>query len=159
MTRRYLMVWAMGAAAVLLVPGGAPQARDKELPPQFKYTGGTEDLPEGCDGNLEVNPEVMTFRCWGGAINVPYPAITSMEYRSEPSKKIRKMKIKWKVRPGVPGTILKSKKNRYFTVVYRAEDKPRVMVLRVEPLAMRPYLAELDLRSDKRVDVEGYEED
>ncbi len=150
------MISALGA--LLSLSAGA-RARQDPTPPQFKYAGGTEDLPEGCDGNLEMNPEVMTFRCWGGVIEVPYSAITAMEYRSEVSKKIRKMKVKWKVRPEVVSTILPSKKNRFFSTIYRVEGSPRVMVLRVPPRAMRPYLAELDLRSEKRVDVESYEED
>jgi hypothetical protein len=32
------------------------------------------------------------------------------------------------------------------------------MVLEVRPVAMRPYLAEIDLKAGKRVEVEGYEE-
>ncbi len=154
------MVLAM-IAVVGALSGFAAGARAKEepLPPQFKYEGGTEDLPGSCEGNLEMNPEAMTFRCWGGVIEVPYSAITAMEYRSEVSKKIRKMKVKWKVQPDTVSPILKAKKNKFFTVVYRVEGSPRVMVLRVPPRSMRPYLAELDLRSDKRVNVESYEED
>lgn len=150
------MVLAVGA--LLCLSAGA-RAKDEPLPPPFKYAGGTEDLPESCDGNLEINPEVLTFRCWVGKIDIPYSAISAMEYRSEVSKRVRKMKVKWKVRPAAVSTILAIKKNRFFTVVYRTEQTARVMVLRVEPRAMRPYLAELDLRSDKRVQVESYEED
>lgn len=159
MIRRSLLVFGMGLIFGSLVVGPAEvRAKDDPLPPQFKYSGGTEDLPEGCDGNLEVNPEALTFRCWSGKIDIPYSAISAMEYRSEVSKRVRKMKVPWRIRPSVPSTILKYKKNRFFTVVYRAESTPHVMVLRVEPPAMRPYLAELDLRSDKRVDVQSYEE-
>lgn len=159
MIRRSLLVLGMGfVLGSLLVCTAGARAKDDPLPPQFKYTGGTEDLPEACEGNLEVNPEALTFRCWSGKIDIPYSAISAMEYRSEVSKRVRKMKLKWKIRPAAVSTILKPKKNRFFTVVYREGQTPRVMVLRVESRAMRPYLAELDLRSDKRVDVESYEE-
>jgi hypothetical protein len=132
--------------------------KKEPLPPQFKYAAGTETLPDGCEGNLEINPEVMAFRCGGGEVEIPYAAIASMEYRSEVSKRVRTMKVQWKVRPAVDGAILKTKKNRFFTVVYRTGQTPHVVVLRVNPRAMRPYLAELDLRSDKRVEVETFEQ-
>jgi hypothetical protein len=138
---------------------GFASPKKEPIPPQFKYAAGTESLSEGCEGNLEMNPEVMTFRCWGGEIEIPYAAIASMEYRSEVSKRVRKMKVQWKVRPAPVSAILKTKKNRYFAVVYRTGQTPHVVVLRVDPRAMRPYLAELDLRSDKRVEVETFEED
>jgi hypothetical protein len=158
MIRKSIVIMAMAAACALLAPAGA-RAKDEPLPPQFKYWGGTEDLAEGCEGNLEINPDVVTFRCWGGKIDVPYAAIQAMEYRSEVSSRVRKMKVKWKVRPASVNAILKAKKNRFFTVVYTVDQAPHVMVLRVEPRAMRPYLAELDLRSEKRVEVESYEDD
>ena len=148
--------FVIGWLAVCTV--AAQPKKDEPFPPQFKYAAGTEDLPDGCDGNLEVNPEVLTFRCWSGKVDIPCSAIFAMEYRSEVSKRVRKMKLKWKIRPVADSAILKTRKNRFFTVVYRAEETSRVLVLRVEPRAMRPYLAELDLRSDKRVDVESYEE-
>ena len=157
MIRRSLMVcFVLGA---LIGFSGFARPKEEQLPRQFKYAGGTESLSEGCEGNLEMNPDVMTFRCWEGKIDIPYSAIASMEYRSEVSKRIRKMKVKWKVRPVTVSAILKTKKNRFFTVVYRTGQTPHVMVLRVDPRAMRPYLAELDLRSDKRVEVETFEED
>ena len=159
MIRRSLLVLSVGfVVGSLVVCAAEARAKDEPLPPQFKYTAGTEDLPDACDGNLEVNPEVLTFRCRSGKIDIPYSAISAMEYRSEVSKRVRKMKVKWKIRPVGDSAILKTKKNRFFTVVYREGQASHVMVLRVGPRAMRPYLAELDLRSDKRVEVETYEE-
>jgi len=159
MIRRSLLVLSVGfVVGSLVVCTAEARAKDEPLPPQFKYTAGTEDLPDACDGNLEVNPEVLTFRCWSGKIDIPYSAISAMEYRSEVSKRVRKMKVKWKIRPVGDSAILKTKKNRFFTVVYREGQASHVVVLRVGPRAMRPYLAELDLRSDKRVEVETYEE-
>ena len=150
------MVLALGA--LLGLCGGALGKEDQPAP-QFKYVGGTENISEGCEGNLEISPEAMTFRCWGGVIDVPYSAIKLMEYRSNVSRKVRKMKLKWKTRPNVPITIIKPKDNKYFTVVYRTEGTTRAMVLRVPSRIMRPYLAELDLRSEKRVEVQSYEVD
>ena len=159
MIRRSLLVLSVGiVVGALVVCTAETRAKDEPLPPQFKYAAGTEDLPDACDGNLEVNPEVLTFRCWSGKIDSPYSAISAMEYRSEVSKRVRKMKVKWKILPAGDSAILKTKKNRFFTVVYREGQASHVMVLRVGPRAMRPYLAELDLRSDKRVEVETYEE-
>jgi len=158
MIRSIVVAFVVAAAWCAPLMPATARAKDEPLPPQFKYWGGTEDVSEGCEGNLEINPEALTFRCWGGKIDIPYSSISAMEYRSEVSKRVRKMKVKWKVRPAAVSTILRAKKNRFFTVVYRVDQTPRVMVLRVEPRAMRPYLAELDLRSDQRVDVESYEE-
>jgi hypothetical protein len=143
----------------MLVAGTiAARAGQDSAPLPFKYWGGTEDFPQGCEGNLEINPDVVTFRCWSGKVDIPYSAIQAMEYRSEVSRRVTKMKVKWKVRPQSPSAILKTKKNRFFSVVYSADQTPHVLVLRVEPRAMRPYLAELDLRSEKRVQVESYED-
>jgi hypothetical protein len=160
MTRRSLLL-ALGFGLLLgaqILPRNNAFAKEEPLTPQFKYAGGTENLPAACDGNLEMNPEVLTFHCSSGKIEIPYSAISEMEYRSEVSDRIRKMKVKWVVRPDAVSAILKTKKNRFFTVVYLSEQTPHIMVLRVEPQAMRPYLAELDLRSDKRVQVETYDE-
>jgi len=149
------LAWAMGLVFLLI---GAALAKEKPLPPQFKYAGGTENVYQGCEGNLELNPQAMIFKCLGGAIEVPYSAITLMQYRSDISRKVRRMKVKWKVRPDDVAPVLGAKKNRFFTVVYQIDGKPHIMVLRVQPQAMRPYLAELDLRVQQRVEVQGYEE-
>jgi len=144
--------------ALLLASARPLSPREEPLEPQFKYAGGTESLSAGCEGNLELNPEAMTFKCLGGAIAVPYSAISLMQYRSDVSNRVLKMKVKWRARPEVVTPILGGKKNRFFTVVYRVDGKPHIMILRVRPEAMRPYLAELDLRAEKRVEVESYEE-
>ena len=154
------ITWALGASwglGALLLVAGMVHAKEEPLSPQFKYAGGTENLIEDCEGNLELSPEALTFRCRGSSVEIPYSSITLMQYRSDISKKVRKMRVKWKVRPAVISPILGGKKNRYFTVVFRVGGKPRVMVLRVEPEAMRPYLAELDLRVERRVEVQSYE--
>jgi hypothetical protein len=132
--------------------------REEAIRSQFKYAGGTESVSEGCEGNLELRPEFMTFTCRGGEISVPYSSITLMQYRSGISRRIRHLKVPWKVRPTIFPQVVGGKKNRYFTVVYRLESHPRVLILRVHPDAMRPYLAELDLRSQRRVEVQSYED-
>ena len=100
----------------------------------------------------------MTFNCPGGQVAVPFPSITLMEYRHDISKRVRKMKVRWRVRPSYVEPIFAGKKNRFFTVVFSPDGAPRVIVLRVEPEDMRPYLAEIDLRSARRVEVQGYEQ-
>ena len=159
MLRRSSLGWSISCAlGMVYVLSGAAQAKEEPFPPQFKYAGGTENVYQGCEGNLELNPQAMTFKCLGGAIDVPYSAITLMQYRSDISRKVRRMKVKCKVRPNDVSPIIASKKNRFFTVVYQVDCRPHVIVLRVQPQAMRPYLAELDLRAQQRVEVQGYEE-
>ena len=81
-----------------------------------------------------------------------------MEYRQDISRKIRRMKVRWRVRPSYIAPIFGGKKNRFFTVVFAQDGATRVLVLRVGPEDMRPYLAEIDLKSGKRVEVQGYEQ-
>jgi hypothetical protein len=147
------------AGVLLLALTASPLAGGEEaVRSQFKYAGGTESLSEGCEGNLELRPESMTFACRGGEVSVPYSSITLMQYRSEVSRRVLQLKLPWKIRPIISRQLVGGKKNRYFTVVYRLESHPRVLILRVQPDAMRPYLAELDLRTQKRVEVQSYEE-
>lgn len=158
MTRRVL--WALGVCGVvvaLLAVSPTAHAEEETLPKHFKYAGGTENLSADCEGTLELSLDVLTFRCRGSSVEIPYSSITLMQYRSNISKKIRKMKVKWKIQPDVVSPIFGAKKNRYFTVVFRVKQKPHIMVLRVEPDAMRPYLAELDLRVEQRVEVQSYD--
>jgi hypothetical protein len=79
-----------------------------------------------------------------------------MQYRNDVSRKVRKMKLKWKLRPNYVVPLLGGKRNRFFTVVFKVDGSTRAMVLRVSPDDMRPYLAEIDLKSTRRVEVRGY---
>lgn len=72
-----------------------------------------------------------------------------MQYRPDISRQVRKMKLKWKVKPYASG----GKHNRYFTVVFTSAERSHIMVLEVGPDEMRPYLAEIDLKSGQRVQV------
>jgi hypothetical protein len=142
-----------GLAALLVVAGSAySREQPKEAP--FQYAGGTEVIEPGCRGNLEVTTEALIFNCPTGSIEVPYSSITLMQYRPDLSRRVRRLKLQWKARPN-PG---RGKRNRYFTVVYKVQNVTHVMILKVAPLSMRPYLAEIDLRAGRRVEVKGYEE-
>lgn len=148
----------MGWTVAALLLAGTLSAREEQPKPQFKYAAGTESLSQGCEGNLEIGSEGLTFKCVSGSISAPYASISLMQYRSDVSRKVRRMKVKWTVRPEYVPPLFGGKRNRFFTVVFRAGDATRVVILRVQPGAMRPYLAEIDLRAEKRVEVESYEE-
>jgi hypothetical protein len=147
--------WAL---ATLLLAAGTLSAREEPLRPQFKYAAGTENLLEGCEGNLELTQEGMSFRCLGGVVSIPFASITRMEYRSDISSRISRLKVKWKIRPVYSTPLFGGKKHRFFAVVFRVSNATHVLVLRVRPGMMRPYLAEIDLKANRRVEVENLEE-
>ena len=140
------------ATLVLLASSGF--SRQKSKAPQFKYVGGTESVPEACAGNLEVASDLLIFKCESRSISIPYLSINLMQYRPEVSRQVRTMKLKWKLKPPYGG----GKENRYFTVLYDEEGATHAVILKVLPKAMRPYLAEIDLKTGKRVEVKGLEE-
>ncbi len=127
-------------ALLLLVPSALARPHNKSL---FKYAAGTESVPKGCEGKLEVAEAALVFECAQGSITVPYASITRMEYRQRVSKEIRKMKLNWAVKP----TSSHSKHEGYFTVLYAEKDQTRAMILKVSTETMRPYLAEIDLKT------------
>lgn len=118
----------------------------------FSYAGGTETISTGCAGELEVTHVSMTFKCSEGSVTIPYSAITLMQYRPKLSSEVRKMKLNWTARP--EGTI--AKKNLLFTVLYKQGNTTQAMVLKVRPENMRPYLAEIELNTRKRIEVWDY---
>lgn len=151
----------MGAAWVLvalLLAAGPLSAREKRSRPPFKYAAGTENLQEGCEGNLELGPEQMSFRCQRGAVTVPYASIIRMEYRTDISSTVSKLRVNWKVSPTYWKPFFGGKQRRFFALVYRVDETTHVLVLRVRPERMRPYLAEIDLKAEKHVEVENLEE-
>jgi hypothetical protein len=156
--RAKLNIGAGWALATLLLAAGALSARQKSPPPPFRYAAGTEDLSEGCEGNLELGLKEMSFRCRRGAVDIPYASIIRMEYRSDISSQVSKLKVNWKLRPMAWKPLFGGKRHRFFAVVYRTDEATHVLVLRVRPGAMRPYLAEIDLKADRRVEVENLEE-
>ena len=145
------LAWTL---AVLLIGIGLGDGRARTNEPPFQYAGGTASIGQGCAGKLEVTTDALKFHCPRGSIDMPFSAITRMEYRPDLSPRVRKLRIEWKAVPR-PG---RGKENRYFTVVYTERALPQVIVLKVAPLSMRPYLAEIELKSGKRVEVMGYEE-
>ena len=132
---------------------GRSHSQEKPKDAEFKYAGGTENIPEGCGGRLELSQEALTFKCFQYTLAIPYSSISLMQYRPNVSKEVRKLKLKWKVRPTGGG----GKHNRYFTIRYTQGGTTHVVVLDVLPDAMRPYLAEIDLKVGRRVEVKGYE--
>ncbi len=134
---------------LILALRGTAWSNSKDDANLFKYAGGTEALQEGCPGQLELTDESMTFHCSQGSITALYNAIQLMQYRPDVSRQVRKMKLKWKVKPHGSG----GKHNRYFTVVFTQAGRKHIMVLEVDPDEMRPYLAEIDLKAGKRVQV------
>jgi hypothetical protein len=119
----------------------------------FKYVGGTEDVGWNCEGRVQLSGESLTFRCGERELAIPYASITLMQYRPDVSAKVREMNLNWKVRPPHG----RGKKNRYFSVVYSRDGNTHAVILEAGPDVMRPYLAEIDLKSGKRVEVRGYE--
>jgi hypothetical protein len=144
--------------ATLVLIGGTASSAEEAPKPQFRYAAGTESIPEGCEGNLELTSEALTFKCLEGEVTAPFDSISLMQYRSDVSKKIRRLKVRWKLRPPFQIPFFHSRRNHFFSVTYRLEGTTHVLVLEVAPQAMRPYLAEIDLRAEKRVEVESFED-
>lgn len=120
---------------------------------EFKYVGGTEQIGENCRGKLEVTSVSLVFSCPQGSVEIPYDSIVVMQYRSDISRTVRRMNLDWILQPWS----LRRKNNRYFTLVYTRHGQKHALVLDVSPDAMRPYLAEIDLKAGRRVDVENHE--
>ncbi len=83
-----------------------------------------------------------------------------MEYRPAPSNKVKGSRIRWRRRlPFTGGLKLPwvKRKNRYFSIVFSQESGLGAAVFEVKPSIMRPYLAELDLRTGTRVEMESFE--
>ena len=138
-------------AALLVVQGAAGREKPRELP--FRFEGGTSGPSDICNGVLETSSYELTFRCGTDAIAIPYSSILLIQYRADVSRKVRKMKLHWKVAPPVGG----GHENRYLTIIYNESGNRQGMVLGVSPEAMRPYLAEIDLRAGRRIDVQNHE--
>lgn len=145
--------WGL-ALALCLGPASwcAPHSSPKR--PEFKFIGGTQYVQPGCVGKLEITSQAMTFTCAQYSIPMPFGSVRLMQYRTGLSRKVRKMKLHWKVRPQTVGLPFGKKQNRYFTVVYAREGTPEALVLKVAPEDMQPYLAEIDLAAGQRVEVE-----
>ncbi len=142
------------AAVVSLLILTSADGRQKNKGAEFKYVGGTESIPQGCEGILELASSHMSFKCPAGSMSIPYSSVTLMQYRSDVSRDIRKQKINWKTGPphGRGG------RNHFFTVLFVERGITHAVVLAISPEAMRPYLAEIDLKVGKRVEVQSHED-
>lgn len=120
--------------------------------PDFHYAGGTFAFTTDCAGKLGLSHAAMTFACPQGSITIPYRSITLMQYRPSLSREVKRMKLRWKVRP----TESARNKNLLFTVLFKNGDVTQALVLRVLPEQMRPYLAEIELSAGKRIEVWDY---
>lgn len=152
--RRWRLAAATALSSIVLVATCAAPASDHAREPQFRYVGGTEDVLPGCAGTLEITADALVYECAQYTVTVPYDSIEIMQYRADVSKRVRKLKVKWKVEPPFGG----GGKNRYFALVYGRPGATRAVVLQVPADQMRPYLAEIDLKAGRRVDVQRHED-
>jgi hypothetical protein len=138
--------WAAFLAAVLLLmPQAWARSRDQAL---FKYVAGTESIPKDCIGKLEVTETHLVFLCAEKSLSVPYSDITQMEFQPRVSKRIRKMKLAWTIKP----TSARGKHEGFFTVLFRASRQMRAIILKVRDETMRPYMAEIDLKTGRPIE-------
>jgi len=151
--KRSRKIWPL--IFVLLIPPSAALGTEESKEAIFQYAGGTEKIEIDCAGKLEVTAEGLIFRCPGATVEMPFSTITLMQFRPDISQQVRNLKLKWKTYPTI---LVAGKQNRYFTVVSKKQGVTHVMVLRVDPTSMRPYLAEIELKSGRRVEVMPYED-
>jgi len=151
--KRTWKIWPI--VCIFLIPGGVVAGSDQGKEAIFQYAGGSEKIEIDCAGKLEVSDSGLIFKCPGASVDIPFSSITLMQFRPDISPQVRNLKLKWKTYPSI---LIPGKQNRYFTVVSKKQGVTHVMVLRVDPLSMRPYLAEIELKSGKRVEVMPYED-
>ena len=141
------------AFAVLAVPALAADAQ-KNQSSRFKYVGGTENVRYGCVGTLQILDDALAFRCESSVVTIPYRDIETLQYRSDVTRRVRKMKVRW---TAIPPQRTGGSKNIYFTLTYRAEGALHVLILEIPEDQMRPYLAEIDLKAGRRIEVQSHE--
>ncbi len=151
--KRTWKIWPI--VFVFLIPRGATTGTEQAKEAIFQYAGGSEKIEIDCAGKLEVSDSGLLFRCPGVSVDMPFSTITLMQFRPDISPSVRNLKLKWKTYPSI---LVAGKRNRFFTVVYKKQGATHVMVLQVDSLSMRPYLAEIELKSGKRVEVMPYED-
>jgi hypothetical protein len=131
-------------AVLLMAPLAWGRSHNKSF---FEYVAGTESMPKGCEGKLEVTEKALVFRCSGASLTVPYGSITQMEYRPSVSKQIRKMKLDWAIKPSSSH----SKHEGFFSVLFSDNCQTHAIILKVPEETMRPYMAEIDLRTGRAI--------
>ena len=150
-TRQTQKIWPL--CLIMLVPPGGAFGVERTREAIFQYAGGTEKIEMDCAGKLEVTMEGLGFKCPTASLDMPFSTISLMQFRPDVSPQVRKLKLKW---TASPTNLIPGRQNRYFTVVYKKQGVTHVVVLRVDPLSMRPYLAEIELKSGRRVEVMPY---
>jgi len=133
--------------ALFLLPASGYGKHKKPDEPPFQYEAGTENLERGCAGKLEVLREGFTFKCPGGTFSLPFSGVTLMQFRPDISAQVLAMKVPWKLQPQP----VRTRENKFFTIVCKDQEKLRVVVLRVSEDDMRPYFAQIELQSGKTV--------
>jgi hypothetical protein len=151
--KRTRKIWPL--VFIILVLPSAAFATEPTREAVFQYAGGTEKIEIDCAGKLEVTLDSLVFRYPRGSVVMPFSTITLMQFRPDISRQVRKLKLKWTTYPIV---LIPSKQNQYFTIVCKKQGVTQVVVLRVDPQSMRPYLAEIEMKSGKRVEVMPYED-
>jgi hypothetical protein len=146
------------AFAVFLAAVCEPRAglagNDVDQGSRFKYVGGTENVQGGCLGTVALEADAFTYRCSPYAVTIPYRDVETMEYRADVTRRIRRMRVKW---TAYPPDRSGGNKNLYFILIYRGPGKPHVLIFEIPPDQMRPYLAEIDLKMGRRVEVQSHE--
>ena len=156
-SRGMAVVFALSLLPPTIIPNVFHRKKGQETQaPQFTYAGGTEDVAEGCVGVLQLTSNSMAYKCGGRTLMIPYKDIDVMEYRQNVSPSVWKMNPNWKVKP--PEYHIKGKGNHFFTLVYRDSGATHILVLDVPVDQMNPYLAEIELKTDRRVDVQRHED-
>lgn len=156
-SRGLAVFFALGLLPPTIIPNVFHRKKDQEAhEPQFTYAGGTEDVADGCVGVLELSSNSMAYKCGQRTLMIPYKDIDVMEYRHDVSPGVWKMNPDWKVRP--PQYHIKGKGNHYFTLVYRGSGATHILVLDVPVDQMNPYLAEIELKTGRQVDVQRHDD-
>jgi hypothetical protein len=136
---------AVLAAVLLLAPAAWTRSNEQAV---FKYVAGTESMAKGCEGKLEVTESDLLFQCAEQLLTIPYGAITEMEFQPRVSKKIRKMKLAWTIKPSSSH----SKHQGFFSVLYSEKGKTHAIILQARNETMRPYMAEIDLKTGRPIE-------
>ena len=156
-SRGLVVFLALGLLPPTIIPNVLHRKKDQAShAPQFTYAGGTEDVADGCVGVLQLTSSSMTYKCGERALTIPYGGIDVMQYRRDVSPEVWQMNPDWKVKP--PQYHLKGKQNHYFTLVYRDSGNAHILVLDVPVDQMNPYLAEIELKTGRQVDVQRHDD-
>lgn len=140
--------------AGILVSQASLAAAQHDESSRFRYVGGTENVRYDCVGTLQIGEDALTFKCESSQVRIPYRDIETMQYRADVTRRIRRMKVRW---TAIPPEHTGGGKNIYFILVYRTAGLTHVLIFHIPEDQMRPYLAEIDLKVGRRVEVQSHE--